>query len=140
MKHPSRMNSVLRTSSLSALLCLTACGSTPSREFEFDAIDTNDNARPCLVVLNDDWTNAAAKNQFVNITDDDALVLSIEFPKSTEVEVTMAPVLVVDGKVPRIPKSRKEAREYSGFVDEVRRVQLTDPRRVFFILPKRSGS
>lgn len=139
MKHPSRMNSLLRTSSLSALLCLTACGSIPSREFEFDAIDVSENPRPCLVVLNDDWASAADKNQFVNVTDDNSLVLKIEFPKAPEVEVTMAPIQVADGKPTRVPKSRKEARDYSGFVDEVRKVQLTDPRRVFFILPKKSG-
>jgi hypothetical protein len=134
------MNSLLRPLSLSALLGFTACGSIPSREFEFDAIDVSENPRPCLVVLNDDWTAAAEKNQYVNLAGDDALVLKIEFPKTPEVEVTMAPIQVADGKPTRVPKSRKEARDYSGFVEEVRKVQLTDPRRVFFILPKKSGN
>ena len=110
------MNCLMRTLSLSTMLGFTACGSIPMREFEFDAIDCNETPRPCLVVLN------------------------IEFPKGSEFEVTMAPVLVVDGKVPRIPKSRKEARDYSGFVEEVRRWRITDPRKVLFILPKKSGS
>lgn len=131
------MNAPLRTSSLLALLCLTACGSIPTREFEFDAIDVNENARPCLVVINDDWARAAERDQYVNLTDDNSLVLTIEFPKAPEVEVTMAPILVADGKVQRVPKSRREARDFSGFVEEVRKVQLTDPRRVFFILPKK---
>ena len=134
------MNALLRTTSLSALLCLTACGSIPSREFEFDAIDVNENARPCLVVLNDDWASANENQQYVNLTSDNSLVLKIEFPKAPEVEITMAPVLVADGKVQRVPKSRREARDFSGFVEEVRKVQLTDPRKVFFILAKKSGS
>ncbi|HEX6812492.1 MAG TPA: hypothetical protein VF384_12780 [Planctomycetota bacterium] len=125
---------------MSALLACTACGSIPTREFEFDAIDVSENARPCLVVLNDDWTTAAEKERFVNLAGDDSLVINIEFPKGPEFEVTMAPVLVVDGKVPRVPKSRKEARDYSGYVEEVRRVRLTDPRKVLCILPKKSGS
>ena len=51
----------------------------------------------------------------------------------------MAPVRVESGKVTRVPKSRKEARDYSNFMDDVRRLRLTDPRVHMFILVRKSG-
>lgn len=127
-----------RASSLSLLLATAACGSIPTKTFDFDAIDVGENPRPCLVVVGDDWVAAAEKNQFVNVEGDDQLTLTLPFA-SSEVEVTMAPVLVESGKVTRVPKSRKEARDYSGFMDESRRLILTDPRRQLFILPRKTG-
>jgi hypothetical protein len=56
------------------------------------------------------------------------------------VEVTIAPVIVENGKVTRVPKSRKEARDYSGFMDETRRLRIGDPTLQLFILPRKSGS
>lgn len=121
------------------LALLTACGGIPTQKFEFDAIDASENPRPCLVVVNDDWVGAAEKNQFVNVAGDDSLTLELVF-QSAEVEVTMAPVLVEGGAVARVPKSRKEARDYTGFMDETRRLMLRDPKRQLFILPRRTGS
>ncbi len=132
------MTPVQRPLSLLVLLACTACGSIPSRQFEFDAIDVGENPRPCLVVVNDDWVTAAEKNQFVNLAGDDSLSLTIEF-RSSEVEVIMAPILTEGGKPTRVPKSRKEARDYSNFMDEPRKLQFNDPRRVLFILPKKSA-
>jgi hypothetical protein len=60
------------------------------------------------------------------------------FP-TAEVEVTVAPVRVESGKVTRVPKSRKEARDYSNFMDDVRRLRLTDPRVHLFILVRKTG-
>jgi hypothetical protein len=125
--------------SLPALLTLCACGSVPTQRFEFDAIDTGETPRPCLVVVDDDWVGAAEKNQFVNVAADDTLALELQF-NSAEVEITVAPVLVEAGKVSRVPKSRKEARDYSGFMDETRRLMLRDPKRQLFILPRKSGN
>ena len=125
--------------SLPALLTLCSCGSVPTQRFEFDAIDTGETPRPCLVVVNDDWVGAAEKNQFVNVAADDTLALELQF-NSSEVEITVAPVLVEAGKVSRVPKSRKEARDYSGFMDETRRLMLRDPKRQLFILPRKSGN
>jgi hypothetical protein len=127
-----------RTLSLSLLAATAACGSIPTKTFEFDAIDAGEVPRPCLIVVNDDWATAAEKNHYVNVDGDDALQLEIAFPVS-EVEVTIAPVLVESGKVTRVPKSRKEARDYTGFTDDTRRLRLTDPRRQLFILTRRSA-
>ncbi len=128
-------NRLLLSSSVLALL--TACGGVPKQRFVFDAIDVSENARPCLVVVNDDWAGAVESNHFVNVADDDELALDIEFP-TAEVVVTMAPVLVENGKVTKAPKSRKEARDYSGFLEELRKVRMRDPQRQLFILPKKS--
>jgi len=132
------MTSLRRFLSLSVLAFAAACGSVPTKTFEFDAIDAGETARPCLVVVNDDWATAAEKNYYVNVGGDDTLNLEISFPVS-EVEVTIAPVLVESGKVTRVPKSRKEAREYTGFTDDTRRLRLTDPRRQLFILVRKSA-
>ena len=129
------MKSILRPVSLLALVTLTACGSIPTRDFEFDAMDVGENPRPCMVVINDDWVGAEARKQFVNVTSDDVLTLNIAFP-SPSVEVTMAPMLMINGQ-PKVPKSRKEARDSSGFMEDVRRVERTDPKRVLFILPRK---
>ena len=121
---------------LSGLGCIaaTACGSIPTKTFYFDAIDIREEARPCLVVINDDWIAAADKNQVVNVAENDVLKLNLEF-RASEIEVTIAP-LIVDGTViSNMPKSRKEACELSGFMDETRRLKMTDPAKQFFVLP-----
>lgn len=125
-----------RPVSLLALATLTACGSVPMRSFEFDAISIDEQPRPALIVVNDDWVGAAERKQFVNVDGDDVLTIPISF-QSPEVEITIAPVKMVGGQ-PNVPKSRKEARDASGFMDEVRKVMLTDPKRVLFILPKKN--
>lgn len=125
--------------SSSVLTVLAACGSVPKQRFVFDAIDVAENPRPCLVVVNDDWAAAAEKNQVVNVAEDDELVLEIEFP-SAETVVTMAPLTVENGKVVRMPKSRKDARDYSGFVEELRKLRLRDPERQLFVLPRKSSN
>lgn len=119
------------------LLALTAaCGSIPTRTFEFSAVDTAENPRPCLIVVNDDWVGAAERNQFVNVSDNTPLPIEIAFPVA-EIEVTAAPVQVESGKITRVPKSRKEAVDFSSFVDEQRRLRATDHRRQLFILRRK---
>jgi hypothetical protein len=118
---------------------MTACAGIPTKTFEFDALDTAEQPRPCLIVVNDDWVGAAEKNQFVNVDGDDVRRLEITFP-SSEIEVTIAPVMVESGKVTRVPKTRKEARDYSGFMDDTRRLKTSDPTRQLFILARKSGS
>ncbi len=125
--------------SLPVLALTAACGSIPTRTFEFAAIDTAENPRPCLIVVNDDWVGAAERNQFVNVADNGALRLEVAFPVA-EVEVTAAPVLVESGKITRVPKSRKEAVDYSGFMDDQRKLRATDHPRVLFILRRKGGS
>ncbi len=133
------MSLLRRAVCLSALCAMTACAGIPTKSFEFDALDAAEQPRPCLIVVNDDWVTAAEKNQFVNVDSDDLLRLEIPFP-SAEIEITMAPVMVESGKVTRVPKTRKEARDYSGFMDDTRRLKLTDPKRQLFILARKSGS
>lgn len=136
---PRPMSPTRRLLSLSLLAACAACGSIPTQQFEFRSIDTGDQPRPCLIVVDDDWAGAAERNQFTNLDGNTPLVLTIPF-KNAEVEITVAPVLVESGKVARVPKSRKEARDYSGYMDDVRRLHLRDPRVNLFILVRKSGS
>jgi hypothetical protein len=133
------MSPTRRLLSLPLLAAFAACGSIPTKQFEFRAIDTGDQPRPCMIVVDDDWAGAAEKSQFVNLDGNAPLVLTIPFAQA-EVEVTVAPVLVESGKVARVPKSRKEATDYSGFKDDVRRLRVTDPRVHLFILVRKSSS
>jgi hypothetical protein len=123
--------------SVLALLATAACGGIPKQKFVFDAIDVGERPLPCLVVVNDDWVGAAERQQYGNVAGDDELSLTLEFT-SAEVEVTMAPMMASGGQPVSVPKSRKEARETSGFMDDTRRLFVTDPQRVLFILPRRS--
>ena len=66
-----------RLLSLSLLLATAACGSIPTQQFTFDAVDTNEQPRPCMLVVNDDWPAAAEKGQYVNVAGDDTLTLTI---------------------------------------------------------------
>ena len=122
---------------LALLTCvgLAACGSIPKRTFVFDAVDIAEQPRPCLIVIDDDWQGAAERNQVVNVTGNDELPLTIEF-RSSEVEITAAPLMVDGTNVPRMPRSRKEAREFSSFMDETRRLRVRDPQKQLFILPR----
>lgn len=134
------MTLACRLSLLLPAFVATACGSIPTRTFEFDALDPAENLRPCLIVINDDWIGAAEKNQVVNVAGDDTLTLTLEF-KSAEVEVTVAPLTVEGNTVRRMPTSRRDATADSTFRDEVRRLRLTDPQRQLFILAhQRPGS
>ena len=128
----------LRNLSFALLPVLTACSGIPTKQFTFRAIDAGENPRPCMVVVDDDWPAAAEKEQFIHVTGDD-LKLTLPF-RSSEVEVTIAPVMVENGKVTRVPKSRKEAVDYSGFKEETRRLQITDPVLQLFILARKGGS
>jgi hypothetical protein len=133
------MSPTRRLLSLSLLAACAACGSIPKKQFEFRAIDTGDQPRPCMIVVDDDWAGAAEKSQFVNLDGSAPLTLTLPFT-SAEVEITVAPVLVESGKVARVPKSRKEARDYSGYMDDVRRLRLRDAPVVLFILVRKSTS
>jgi mRNA-degrading endonuclease toxin of MazEF toxin-antitoxin module len=133
------MNPIRRLLPLSLLALCTACGSIPTKSFDFVVIDNAENPRPCLIVVNDDWIGAAERNQFVNVANNDPVRVEIAFPVS-EVEVTAAPVLVESGKITRVPKSRKEAVDYSGFLDDQKKLRVTDHPRQLFILRRKGGS
>lgn len=127
-----------RLLSLALLPAFAACGAIPTKQFTFRAIDAGENPRPCMVVVDDDWPAAAEKEQFVHVTGDE-LKLTLPF-RSSEIEITVAPVMVENGKVTRVPKSRKEAVDYSGFKEETRRLRITDPALQLFILARKGGS
>ncbi len=132
---------------LRAILALVVAGSTITCTradrvitFRFDVIDQGESPCPAMIVVNDDWTAAAERKQYVNVVEaDDLLQISIAFTESEECEVTAAPVLVEQGRVTRVPKSRKEARDYSGFMAETRRIRIDDPTRQLFVLVRRSN-
>jgi hypothetical protein len=105
----------------------------------FDAIDAGEAPRPCMIVVNEDFQAASERSQFVNVGSDDELSLEIPFP-TNQVEITVVPLMVEGDRVTRIPKSRKEAVDYSNFLDETRRLSPKDPRRHLFILARRGGS
>ncbi len=114
-----------------------ACGCTRpgSTLLHLDAIDAADRPRPCLFVINGDFVDAAARQQWVNIEADDTLQL--EIPLDDEgVEVTAVPLRVVDGKVANLPRTPKEAEVGTGFAAETRRITRTDPMRHLFILAR----
>lgn len=123
---------------LIAGLGATACGGIPTRQFRFRVIDTAEQPRAALIVIeNQDFATAAEKNQFVNVTSNDWLPLTVEFPTAT-VEITVAPLVVDGNKVSRIPKDRKEAIELSNFKDDTRILRVDDPEKQLFILPRAS--
>jgi hypothetical protein len=133
------MTPTRRLLSLSLLALSAACSSVPTKTFEFVVIDNAENPRPSLIVVNDDWVGAVQRNQFVNVTDHDPLRLELSF-NVAEVEVIAAPVLVESGKIARVPNSRKEAVDYTGFVDDAKRLRVTDHTRQLFILRRKAGS
>jgi hypothetical protein len=127
---------MLRSLSPVVLVLLAACGGIPRKTFTIDAIDVNEqNAVPCLVVVGEDWTSAAEKNQLVNLGKDDSLSLTLVFDRP-EIEITVAAVAVNPdtGKPVRMPRSRTDSADY---IAEPRRLQATDPTLQLFILQKK---
>jgi len=130
----------LRLAPLCPFLCLFAvsCSGIEKRRFEFDVIDADENPRACLVAIESDFLGAEENKQIVNVEGDDVLALDIAFP-SREVNVTVLPLRVVNGKVSKYPRSNRESWD-TGFADETRAIRIDDPTRVLFILPRRSPS
>lgn len=119
---------------LAAPALLTACGSVPTRTFQFDAVSDAGTPLPALVVVGDDWVGAAQNRQFVNIAHkDDTLPLKVAFDRA-EVQVTVAAIEVNPdtGEPERIPRSRMDRSDYKA---EPRQLQLRDPLKQLFILP-----
>lgn len=124
--------------SLIALTALAACGSVPTQRFVFDAIDVKGEPRPCLVIVNDDWATAAEKNQVVNVAENDQFAIDIPFP-TKQVMVKLAPLVVENGKVVKMPKRSRETSELSDYLEEARELRLRDPERQLFILRRKNG-
>jgi len=131
----------LRAVFLALPVVLVACGSVPTRTFEFSAMDTHQNPVPALVVVGDDWASAVEHNQLVNVKkSDDVLPLKIPFERG-EVSVTVVPVKADEnGKLLVVPRSRQDTSEYVIDVPRganPRLLRLTDPTRQMFILMKK---
>src|SRR5262245_2250183 len=128
-----------RYAPLLTALIFAACGQPSGPTLiALDAIDVSENPRPCMFVVNGDWEGAAAKEQFANVQTDDQCKLTL--PEGWhEVEIIAAPLQAVDGKPTRIPKTRKEARDYSGYMEESRLIRRGDPVLHLFILLKKAG-
>jgi hypothetical protein len=110
-----------------------ACGSIPTKSFEFDAIDSElQQAVPCLVVIDDDWDDAERKKRFVNVGSDGTLKLSIPFERPV-VDVTVAAVGLhpESGEPLNVPHSRESSHGYHA---EPRRLRIDDPTFQLFIL------
>jgi len=120
------------------LLLLTACSGVPTRTFQIDAIDVEDQPVPCLVVVDGDWTAAIERNQVVNIGSTESLPLKVEFHRP-EVNIMVAPVPIdpTTGELVRLPKSREESRAMTEFLSGDRDVMLTDQQRTLFILRRK---
>lgn len=129
-----------RLAYLCPLLAVLAvsCSGVQKRRFEFDVIDADENPRPCLVAIESDFLGAEENKQVVNVDGDDVLALDLAFP-SREVNVTVLPLRVVNGKVSKFPRSPRESWD-TGFADETRSIRIDDPTRVLFILPRKGPS
>lgn len=134
MTNPMRYHLPLAAATLALL---TACSGVPTRTFQIDAIDVDERAVPCLVVIGDDWAGAAQKQQLVNVGSDDTLGLTVEFVRPEMDVIVVAVPLDPAGKVRAMPKSRTESTELTDFIGDVRRLRATDPARNLFILRKR---
>jgi hypothetical protein len=120
-----------------ALALLTSCSGVPTRTFQIDAIDVDEKAVPCLVVIGDDWSGAAQKKQLVNVGSDDTLSLTVEFTRPEMDIIVVAVPMDPSGKPRTMPKSRSESTELTDFLGDVRRLRVKDPERNLFILRKR---
>ena len=135
MTIPMRCN--IRPLAVLTLALLTACSGVPTRTFQIDAIDSDERAVPCLVVVGDDWAGAAQRQQLVNVGSDDTLNLTVEFTRAEMDIICVAVPLDPSGKVRAMPKARTESTELTDFLGDVKRLRATDQPRHLFILRKR---
>ena len=128
----NRSNSRILRSAVATFACLavTACGSIPTKTFEFQAINVQEVKCPCMIVIEDDWDTAISKKQVFDASKMEIYRLEIPFPKK-QVKVRAVP-LRSDGNV---PKSRGDLRNNpSRYAQQNRDLQLTDPTRQLFVL------
>jgi hypothetical protein len=131
---------ILRNASLLSLLSLMACGGIPTQRFEFDAIDTESNKQPCLIVIGNDFGGAVENKQVVNLDGDRPLGLDIQF-EQPEVVIMAIPLKVDEnGKVVKMPSSRSEARNLARRKDDSRTLRLRDPKMQLFVLQRDKGA
>ncbi|HEX5050354.1 MAG TPA: hypothetical protein VFZ65_01150 [Planctomycetota bacterium] len=131
---PNRTNRILL---LAAGAMLASCGSVPTRTFQIRAINVNQEPVPCVVVINDDWTGAAERNQFLTPSSP-TLKLPVQFQVPAVTLTAAALQFDADGKPLNVPSSRSQAIDFSDYLTEVREdVRATDPDVVLFVLRKK---
>lgn len=127
---------MLRPLTLCATALLTACAGVPTRTFQIDAVDVEDQPVACLIVVDGDWTTAIEQNQIVNLDGKDVLPVTVEFHNPI-VMLTAAPVPIDrnTGKPSKLPRSRDESKALTDYLCDVRDdLRITDPDRVMFIV------
>lgn len=124
---------------LATLACAfaTACAGVPTRTFQIDAVDVEDQPVPCLVVVDGNWAQAAEKGQLVNVDGKRPLAVTVAFPRPEANIVVAAVPLDAQGKPEKLPKSREESKALTEFLSDYRDVRLTDPERTLFILRRK---
>lgn len=132
MKHLPILRQVV---GLAATLTMVACSGIPTRTFQFDAIDVEDQQVPCLVVVDGDWAGAADRGQLVNVGGVETLSLEIAF-KSPQVNIVAAPVPVdpATGKPSKLPKSRDESKAMTDYLCDHRDLMITDQQKTLLIV------
>ncbi|MBX3464526.1 MAG: hypothetical protein KF830_15260 [Planctomycetes bacterium] len=127
-----------RATAIAASLLFAACGSIPTRTLEIRAIDADERPVPCIVVVGgQEWSAAAKNQQFVHLKGDEPLRLPVAFERS-EVDIIVAAVPVDgQGQVRQVPRSRPESTDMTGMLADFRRVRVTDPERMLFILRRK---
>lgn len=115
-----------------ATVALTACGSVPKRKFQFDVIDTAEQPLPAMIIVENQWSEAASDQQFVNVTGDNTLELELTF-KSKAVMVTAVPISAEDGKPTDVPQNERQVRD---FKPKSKTVLLGDAGKQLFILER----
>lgn len=130
------MNNLHKFTLAACAATLCSCGGVPKRTFTFDAIDTSDDARAAMIVLDQDWVAASQNKQFVNLTSDNELPLELTF-QSANVEVTAVAIRTLDGTPVSVPMNPREAEEKSEYVLRTRNVQLRDGEKQLFIFERK---
>jgi len=126
------MKAIQLTACALAAVAMTACGSVPKRKFTFDVIDTSEQPLPAMIIVENQWSEAAGDKQFVNVTGDNTLELELTF-KSKRVLVTAVPIAAEDGKPTDVPQNERQVRD---FKPGRREVELRDAQKQLFILER----
>ncbi|MFK7740280.1 MAG: hypothetical protein AB8H80_08145 [Planctomycetota bacterium] len=131
------MTKLSHTLALCAVAALsTACGSVPKRTFVFDAIDTGEDPRPAMIVVDQDWLAAGQNKQFINLNSNDELTLDLEF-KSRDIEIMAVAIRTLDGTPVSVPTNPRDAAEISEYELDSRKLRAKDAERQLFIFQRK---
>lgn len=109
--------------SLGLVASLAACGSIPKKTFDVQAIDFDGNRVPCLVVVDRDFKEAVEAQRYTDCE------VTVEFRKP-RMNIQVVPATRNASGVIVTP----DQGAMRPFYEEMREVQITDPRKHLFIL------